>query len=84
MMLYQLQEKLSVLIKQYNLLKLQEKRSGDKLAALEATVTAQKERIEALEEELMIKKMGDSGDQQALIKYIDSIIREIDGTIKKL
>ena len=84
MMLYQLQEKLSVLIKQYNLLTQQERRLSEKVAALEATVTAQKEKIDELQEELMIKKMGDSGDQQALIKYIDSIIREIDNTIKKL
>jgi len=84
MMLYQLQEKLSVLIKQYNLVKQQSEQLSEKVVALEATVATQKEKLKELEEELMIKRMGDNGDQQALIKYIDSIIREIDNTIKKL
>jgi len=84
MMLYHLQEKLSVLIKQYNSVRQQEQQLSEKVAALEATVADQKEQIKELKEELMIKKMGDSGDQQALIKYIDSIIREIDNTIKNL
>ncbi|MNS18073.1 hypothetical protein D3C71_127810 [compost metagenome] len=84
MMLYQLQEKLSVLIKQYNFEKQQSEQLSEKVVALEATVAAQKEKLKELEEELMIKRMGDNGDQQALIKYIDSIIREIDNTIKKL
>ena len=84
MMLYQLQEKLSVLIKEYNLKKQQTEQLSEKVAALEASLATQKERVQELEEELMIKRMGDNGDQQALIKYIDSIIREIDNTIKKL
>lgn len=83
-MLYQLQEKLSVLIKEYNSVKQQSEQLSEKVIALEAMVVTQKERLKELEEELMIKRMGDSGDQQALIKYIDSIIREIDNTIKKL
>ncbi|WP_222167047.1 hypothetical protein [Edaphocola aurantiacus] len=84
MMLYQLQEKLSVLIKQYNFVKQQSEQLSEKVVALEDIVALQKERLKELEEELMIKRMGDNGDQQALIKYIDSIIREIDNTIKKL
>ncbi|WP_129019564.1 hypothetical protein [Edaphocola flava] len=84
MMLYQLQEKLSVLIKQYNFVKQQSEQLSEKVVALEDIVALQKERLKELEEELMIKRMGDSGDQQALIKYIDSIIREIDNTIKNL
>jgi chromosome segregation ATPase len=83
-MLYQLQEKLSVLIKQYNFVKQQSEQLSEKVVALEDIVALQKERLKELEEELMIKRMGDSGDQQALIKYIDSIIREIDNTIKNL
>jgi hypothetical protein len=83
-MLYQLQEKLSVLIKQYNFVKQQSEQLSEKVVALEEIVALQKERLKELEEELMIKRMGDNGDQQALIKYIDSIIREIDNTIKNL
>lgn len=84
MMLYQLQEKLGVLIKQYNVVKQQSEQLSEKVVALEDMVALQKEKLKELEEELMIKRMGDSGDQQALIKYIDSIIREIDNTIKNL
>ncbi|MNF07161.1 hypothetical protein D3C80_2072820 [compost metagenome] len=72
------------MIKQYNFEKQQSEQLSEKVVALEATVATQKEKLKELEEELMIKRMGDNGDQQALIKYIDSIIREIDNTIKKL
>lgn len=83
-MLYQLQEKLRVLIKQFNQLQQNEQRLTKKVGALEATIAEQESKIRELEEELMIKRLGESDDQQALKAYIDNIIQEIDHTIKNL
>ncbi|RQO31304.1 hypothetical protein DBR32_04900 [Taibaiella sp. KBW10] len=84
MMLYQLQEKLRALIRQFNQVQQNETLLKKKVSSLEDTIQLQEEKIQQLEEELMIKRLGENDDQQALKTYIDNIINEIDNTIKNL
>ena len=84
MLLYSLQDKLSLLIKEFNLLKERDAALQKKVASLELERVELKKEVQQLEETLIIKKMGSEGNQDALKAYIDRIIEEIDITIKKL
>lgn len=83
-MLYTLQDKLNSLIKQYKELKNRATALQTKVDALQAELDALRKENKELEEKLILKKIGETGNQEALKAYIDKIIAEIDQTIKKL
>ncbi len=84
MSLYTLQDKLGLLIKAYKELKDRELVLQKKIRSLESRVSGLEENVKELEEALLVKQMSQSEDQSALKQYIDSIIEEIELTIKKL
>ena len=84
MSLYTLQDKLGLLIKAYKDLKDRELHLQKKISSLESRVSVLEENVKELEEALLVKQMSQSEDQSALKQYIDSIIEEIELTIKKL
>ncbi len=84
MSLYTLQDKLGLLIKAYRALKDRELNLQKKVSSLESRVTGLEATVKELEEALLVKQMSQSEDQSALKQYIDSVIEEIELTIKKL
>lgn len=84
MSLYTLQDKLGLLIKAYKDLKGRELALQKKVSSLESQVSGLELQVKELEEALLVKQMSQSDDQSALKQYIDSIIEEIELTIKKL
>ncbi|GEM_PF-1319459 len=84
MSLYTLQDQLGLLIKAYKDLKDRELNLQKKVSSLESRVSDLEQNVKELEEALLVKQMSQSEDQSALKQYIDSIIEEIELTIKKL
>lgn len=83
-MLYALQDKLKLLIRKHKALKESEAALQKKVASLELQVRSMQQNIQQLEEALMVKGLAGGGEQEALKRYIDAIIEEIELTIKKL
>ncbi|RYD96979.1 MAG: hypothetical protein EOP54_12230 [Sphingobacteriales bacterium] len=84
MSLYTLQDKLGLLIKAYKDLKDRELLLQKKVSSLASRVYSLEQNVQELEAALLIKQMSQSDDQSELKQYIDSIIEEIELTIKKL
>ncbi|HTO14662.1 MAG TPA: hypothetical protein VLZ83_02780 [Edaphocola sp.] len=84
MSLYELQDKLELLIKQYKALKLNEDALQEKVSLLESELKSLKVENTNLKEALMVKNISNNSDNEALKEYLDAIIAEIDVAIKKL
>ena len=83
-MLYQLQDKLDALIKAYQQEKEAHRALQEKCDRYAQKMEEQSTEIAELKEALLVKNLGKNADSEALKKYIDGIIAEIDQTIKTL
>ncbi|HRP89188.1 MAG TPA: hypothetical protein PKX92_04035 [Edaphocola sp.] len=84
MLLYELQDKLDLLLKQYKALKLNEAALQNKVASLTSTIDLLTEENKNLKEALLVKNLSENSDHQALKQYLDALIEEIETAIKKL
>ncbi len=84
MLLYELQDKLDLLLKQYKALKLNEVALQNKVASLTSTIDLLTEENKNLKEALLVKNLSENSDHQALKQYLDALIEEIETAIKKL